>query len=151
MNTAMRLATSVLMAGSAAAMAAGSYDGIYSATSGPVSFLTVHQNENAVIAGEYHFVSSDGGTTFYNSGQAFRPSMFSEWDVYGGTISGDTATMKGTVLHGACDATYEARFTGDSLTVVLKAASTTESGAQQKYACGAVLPIGFTRLYKKVF
>lgn len=134
-----------------AAWAAGPFDGIYVSTAEPISFVTVHQNGSGMIAGGFGYVTSNGSVAFTNGSQSFKPALIQEWSAFGGTVEGDTATLTGEGMHGACTVTLEVHFAGDLMTTQVKAAAPTDAGVKQGYQCWSVLPTGAMAQYKRFF
>jgi hypothetical protein len=123
---------------STSAFAAGQYDGIYHL--GGAQWFSVHQNGGQLIVGSFWQVPvlSDRPIDFFlGDGQIMHnvPRLDS-WDLHGGPISGNTATVAGENNFGACNAAYHIVFDGTGGNVTRQGMSQTALGNSRGIDCG---------------
>jgi hypothetical protein len=116
------------------AFAAGAYDGIYNVPNSPL-YVSVHQNGNHIVAGQFYSVSKQE----LNLGSDPQiPPTINLWDVFGGDISGNTVTVSGEALLGACNLSYRLTFDASGMAMQLTAASNTAYGNQLGFNCAGL-------------
>ena len=120
-----------------AASGAGFYDAIYKHPTDPNGYLSVHQNGRNVILTNYTTISSSN-VTFYSSIGNYIPSRMDVWDLYTGTISGNTAFVTGQAIYGACLLQMNFVFDSNGATANLLSASNTEAGNSQGMRCSDI-------------
>lgn len=119
-----------------AATAAGPYDGIYQSTANPNQYLSVHQNGSAIIAASFSTLPSFN-INFYVGGYQFTPQRADVWDLYSGTINGNTAIIQGENIFGACLEAGTATFDATGLNYRISASTQTPAGRAQGFPCVA--------------
>lgn len=128
-------AVAALALASGLASAAGPYDGVYRVKYSDGSwgdFISVHSNgAGHMQLWKYRAPDPDHGPYIeVKDGDTVRAKMwkFGTFDLYGGPISGNTATLTGWNNYGQCNATVTAVFsggvTGNTLRTVNNGAST---------------------------
>lgn len=135
---------------SLAGLAAGQYDGIYKQDGAANTYVTMHTNGSQVIAGIFDTMQSTG-VRINSSNGSYTPERLDFWDLLNGTITGNTATLSGQRMFGACTETYQVTFTSTGATGVLTDVSTTAAGTAQGVRCGTFPTRGMTFNLVKVF
>lgn len=120
-------------------LAAGPWDGIYQ--TGPMDYLSVHQNGNTVIVGQFSTYPPLGSTVNIGDGQRFFPPRADVWDLLSGELNGASAALTGEVSYGACHANYTISFRPGAAFVARKSFSNTEAGTAQGVDCAALFQV----------
>lgn len=134
-----------------AAMANGTYDGLYQDPINEKSFLVVQQSGGTVLMGAYYAVQSSGVTFTYLNGTVVVPSELHMWDAFMGPIQGTAATVSGEVVNSMCAATFAVTFGDQKVTAKLIDIQPTKAGAAAQTPCNQAMPVGYTLNMKRVF
>ena len=133
------LVLSLLALSSQISLAAGPWDGIYQ--TGPMDYLSVHQNGNTVIVGQFSTVPPLGSIVNIGDGQRFFPPRADVWDLLSGELKGTSATLTGEVSYGACHANYSISFRTGGAFIARNFFSNTEAGTAQGVDCDALFRV----------
>lgn len=128
------------------ANAAGLYDGAYAATSGG-SFASVHSNGNQIVVAGLSAIPATN-VTFTSLIGNVVPTQIAVWEVYGGSIVGDTATLSGQAIYNACNITMLIKFGPNSASSVVTQASRTPIGEKTNVDCAALTRFPATNFIK---
>lgn len=139
---------------STAALAAGPYDGIYNVP-GTKEYLSVHQNGSWMIVGNFSTIPASNIVYYLGDGQQTMPTRMDKWDLFSGTISGNSVTLVGEIAYGACSSQTGAVFNSSGVTVTQQYISTTALGIAQGVNCPGyqqyfVNVLGLSRYWVKV-
>jgi hypothetical protein len=136
----MKFIVSLLLAGLCeSSLAAGPWDGIYQ--TGPTDYLSIHQNGNTVIVGQFSTFSSLGLNVDIGDGQRFFPQRADVWNLLSGELNGSSATLTGEVSYGACLANYTITFQPGAAFIARNYFSNTQAGAAQGIDCAALFQL----------
>lgn len=134
-----------------AANAAGQFDGVYVNLASSGSYLSIHTNNNKVIATAYGIIPASGIKVSSLIGDV-SVRQLNTWDLYQGTISGSVASLSGQVFYNACNVSVTLNLTESGGTVFVTSASNTLVGNSSGVNCSAFLnlvPNGIS--FQKVF
>ncbi len=133
------------------AIAGGRYDGIYASPISNASWVSVHHNDERMIAAAFDSELQFGitiGTAIGNT----TPAVMSTWSLLGGPFSGNSATVTGEMLYGACKVTMRAVFTDSTFQLHPVSSVQTTQGSRTNFRCGDYFqgvswPITYTRIF----
>lgn len=132
------------------ASANGTYDGVYSSPVSSSNYFSVHQSGNSLIVASFDTMPASG-INVTAAGSVYAPTRYDFWDLYNGTINGNTATLSGQALYGACTRTVTLVFSSTGFVASQFTASATASGSSQRVNCNALIPAAGTLSFSKVF
>lgn len=116
--------------------AGGLWDGIYQ--TGPMEYLSVHQNGNRLIVGLFSTTPPFGTTVNVGDGQRFFPQRADTWELLSGELEGASATLTGEVSYGACQANYTMFFQPGGAFIARNFFTNTTAGTAQGVDCAAL-------------
>lgn len=146
-------ASAMLLALCGHVSAAGLYDGIYQYGSA-LEWYSVHQSGNGMIVGNFISHRNFPIAWSLSNGQPYLSQTNDYWNLFGGTMSGASATLQGEVVAGACNVTLNANFSvAGRITVTITAVSPTVRGVAQGINCDTVLNMagGNTFVLNKIY
>lgn len=145
------LITLALTAIGTCAIAGGRYDGIYASPLSNVSWVSVHHNDSRMIAAAFESTLQFSGTISTPLGNT-TTSVLSTWSLLGGSFSGNSATVSGEMLFGACKVTLRAVFTDSNFQLFPVSSEQTSQGIRTNFNCNGYLqgmswPVTYQRIF----
>gem|GEM_PF-4880136 len=147
------LVTFVLTLIAACAVAGGRYDGIYAHPLSNASWVSLHHDDTRVVAASFNStLTLDGSVAITTAIGVIIPSVMNTWDLLGGPLSGNVATISGEVLFGACQATMKIVLSDGSFQLSPVSSVQTATGRRTNFSCqNAFQGVSWPLTYKRIF
>ncbi len=147
------LAVLALISLATTALAGGRYDGIYAHPLSNASWMSVHHDDTRMVAAAFaSLVQMDVRTPITLPIGATYPPIINTWDLLGGPLSGNVATVSGEVLFGACHATFKLVFGPDSFQLFPLSVTQTAQGRRDNFPCqNATQGVNWPLTYPRIF
>ncbi|QEA13240.1 hypothetical protein [Comamonas flocculans] len=147
------LATLALISLAATAFAGGRYDGIYASPLSNASWVSLHHDDVRVVAASFNSTFRMDGTVIITTTIGTTiPSIMNTWDLLGGPLSGNVASISGEFNYGTCYVTMRLVLADGSFQVFPVSSVQTAQGRRTNVSCqnafqGANWPLTFKRIF----